>query len=242
MKRNDIHDLLKKNDFIVTIQGQDAVRVQGYLLIAQMEFKQLSIKTEMVHLDRKEKFALFKAIVETEKGVYIGHGDADPQNTRGPILKAFIRQAETRAIGRALRWALGDKISATALEEIDLEQDSKDYTNQRQQRQRKEVIKPEVIKKDVKPEGPPSHKALEMFKDWTDQFNGYDPMFEFCKAETALKSYPDQWSDKQLSIFINHFNSGKLNAKYDIFLKKYALMLQDDRQFPPDQIDNITPF
>tara|TARA_Y100001938_G_C8074652_1_gene425249 strand:- start:1304 stop:2008 length:705 start_codon:yes stop_codon:yes gene_type:complete len=230
---NDTYKLLKQNNFIVSISGKDAVKVQGYLLIAQLSFEKLSIKTELIEHDRNDKYALFKAIVETEKGIYIGHGDADKNNTRGAILKAYIRQAETRAIGRALRWALGDKISATALEEFDIEKEQEQNQSQNHEK-RKKVI--------YKPEGPPSINVLQEFKAWTDQYHGFDPMYEFCAKETLLQSYPDEWSNKQIKQFMAQFETGKLDDRYHAFLKKYEVILSD-RQFPMDQIyDQELPF
>tara|TARA_R100000655_G_scaffold797_2_gene3296 strand:- start:4085 stop:4864 length:780 start_codon:yes stop_codon:yes gene_type:complete len=256
-KRKDIYNTLKANDFIVQIQGREFVKVQGYLMIAQMQFKSISIKTELLHYDQKEKFALFKAIVETEKGVFIGHGDASPMNTRGPILKAYIRQAETRAIGRALRWALGDLISITALEEIDLDQgnfqqqdNNKQQNNfpQRKSREKKQVeyksenqSRPQ--KKILKAEGPASKSAIIQMKKWAEKYNGFDPMFEFCRLKTALLSCPTKWSDHQIKQFMMAFDSGKMDQRYDEFMIDYSKMMSDNRSFPNDEIDfSIPPF
>ncbi len=71
-----------------------------------------SIKTEMLAIDLKEKYALFKATVSTSGkdgnvslSEFDGHGDATQENVKGDHIKPhFIRMAETRAIVRALRW------------------------------------------------------------------------------------------------------------------------------------------
>ncbi len=74
-----------------------------------------SIKTEMLAIDLKEKYALFKArvivtngeIIDEERAfqIFEGHGDATDLNVKGEHIKPhFIRMAETRAIVRALRW------------------------------------------------------------------------------------------------------------------------------------------
>ncbi|HYE90178.1 MAG TPA: hypothetical protein VEA38_04115 [Terriglobales bacterium] len=52
--------------------------------------------------------AIFRAEVETDRGVFSAYGDAtpkDPKNTSAMIAPHFIRFAESRAIARALRWA-----------------------------------------------------------------------------------------------------------------------------------------
>lgn len=63
--------------------------------------------------------AVFAATVETEKGVFKCHGDANPGNVNGRIVPHIIRMAETRAKARALRDAVN--IGVVSLEELGLE-------------------------------------------------------------------------------------------------------------------------
>lgn len=59
--------------------------------------------------------AIYRAEVETTKGTFSGHGDATPKNTNRLITPHLIRMAETRALGRALRFATN---APTLAEEI----------------------------------------------------------------------------------------------------------------------------
>jgi len=63
--------------------------------------------------------AVFLAIVETESGIYKGHGDASPDNVASRIIPHIIRMAETRAKARALRDAVN--IGVVSIEELALE-------------------------------------------------------------------------------------------------------------------------
>ena len=96
----------------------DIVNFETLLTAAHKKKETFSIKTEMLAIDLKEKYALFKAQVivggcvkakigdlEIEPIVFEAHGDATDKNIKGELIKPhFIRMAETRAICRALRW------------------------------------------------------------------------------------------------------------------------------------------
>ncbi len=108
----------------------DIVNFETLLTAAHNLKKPFSIETEMITVDLKEKYALFKAKVkiyataEEYQKYCIGevseeskhhkrmllqefeaHGDATNDNITGTLIKPhFIRMAETRAICRALRW------------------------------------------------------------------------------------------------------------------------------------------
>jgi len=53
-----------------------------------------------------KELCVFEANITTSKGVFTGHGDATPKNVGKMIIPHLIRMAETRAIARALRFAL----------------------------------------------------------------------------------------------------------------------------------------
>src|SRR5947209_6747030 len=70
--------------------------------------------------------AVVQAEVETEKGAFMGIGDANPSNVNRMILPHLLRMAETRAKARALRDAVN--IGVTALEELGDLDDAGDET------------------------------------------------------------------------------------------------------------------
>jgi hypothetical protein len=60
--------------------------------------------------------AVFSATVETSRGTFTAHGDANPDNVDARIVPHIIRMAETRAKARALRDAVN--IGVVAIEEL----------------------------------------------------------------------------------------------------------------------------
>lgn len=76
------------------------------------------IETRLVQVPAEENgcSAIVEAVVETEKGVFGGIGDASPNNVGRKIVPHLIRMAETRAKARALRDAVN--IGMVALEEL----------------------------------------------------------------------------------------------------------------------------
>ena len=102
--------------FITTISGKEFVTFEGLL----DEFHKAggkSIETEMLQSQLNEKtLFVFKAIVEGERGKFIGHGDACEGNVGGMIKPHMMRMAETRAIARALR--LYNNIGMCSAEEL----------------------------------------------------------------------------------------------------------------------------
>ncbi len=85
---------------IIELQGKKFVTYDGLLDEAhQLGLK--SIETEMVQYDKA--CVIFKAVAKTEDKLFVGHGDATPENVNSMIRKHMIRMAETRAKARALR-------------------------------------------------------------------------------------------------------------------------------------------
>ena len=102
----------------------DFVSFKDLLKQAHEKFgEKLSITTEMIGTDlTKPVFKAQAGITEEVKGgtrirAFTGHGDANIDNVTDMTKKHIIRMAETRAIARALRFALGE--GATAMEEVD---------------------------------------------------------------------------------------------------------------------------
>ena len=83
------------------------------------------IETDLVQAPHPENnlTAIVRAVVETDKGVFAGIGDASPDNVNRRIAPHLIRMAETRSKARALRDAVN--IGVVAMEELgdDLVQD-----------------------------------------------------------------------------------------------------------------------
>lgn len=66
-----------------------------------------SIETELLEHDPEVPRAVVRAVVIGTRGAFSAHGDCGPKSTSRNILPHCVRMAETRAIGRALRWYLG---------------------------------------------------------------------------------------------------------------------------------------
>jgi len=114
--------------YIISIKGKQYVKVDG--LVTLMHAKGFrSIIPELIQnpsVDNNQT-AIFKVTVEgwgydpTEGKVIpitvVGHGDANPANCNAQVAAHYIRIAETRAIGRALRNYTN--VNICTLEELD---------------------------------------------------------------------------------------------------------------------------
>lgn len=102
------------------IATEDVVTYAGLLSLAHDQGLK-KIETALVQLPEETNghTAVFLAIVETESGIYKGHGDANPENVASRIIPHIIRMAETRAKARALRDAVN--IGVVSIEELALE-------------------------------------------------------------------------------------------------------------------------
>ena len=115
-------------------EGEKGKRMDNYIDFEQLikkahqKFKgNFSIETEYIQkiaIDESNKFEepiVFRAKVIIHKNgkqqVFTAHGDATKNNTTEYMSKHLIRVAETRAIVRALRFALG--VGMTAKEEVE---------------------------------------------------------------------------------------------------------------------------
>lgn len=76
------------------------------------------VETDLIQSpdDNNGRLAIVRAVVETDKGVFSGIGDASPENVNRRIAPHIIRMAETRAKARALRDAVN--IGIVAMEEL----------------------------------------------------------------------------------------------------------------------------
>lgn len=102
------------------IATEDVVTYAGLLSLAHDKGLK-KMETALVQLPEEVNghTAVFLATVETESGIYKGHGDASPDNVASRIVPHIIRMAETRAKARALRDAVN--IGVVSIEELALE-------------------------------------------------------------------------------------------------------------------------
>jgi len=102
------------------IATEDVVTYAGLLSLAHDKGLK-KMETALVQLPEETNghTAVFLAVVETESGIYKGHGDASPDNVASRIIPHIIRMAETRAKARALRDAVN--IGVVSIEELALE-------------------------------------------------------------------------------------------------------------------------
>lgn len=109
-------------DKVVTLNGKEYILFEGLLECAHAEYDLLEVDTKIIQLPNEENGhnCIFQATVVTKDGrKFSATGDANPENVNSKIAKHIIRMAETRAVGRALRFLTG---FGTVFEELgDLE-------------------------------------------------------------------------------------------------------------------------
>jgi len=101
------------------IGTRDVVTYAGLLNLGHEEgMKRLDTNLLQFPNDENQLTAVFSAVVETTKGTFKSHGDANPENVTSRIVPHIIRMAETRAKARALRDAVN--IGVVFIEELGL--------------------------------------------------------------------------------------------------------------------------
>jgi len=99
---------------------KDYIDFETLLKEAHKHLGNFSIETELVNMTESE-LIIFKATVKVKDGdierIFTAHGDAHPSNVNEMMKKHLLRVAESRAVVRALRFALG--VGKTAKEEIE---------------------------------------------------------------------------------------------------------------------------
>tara|TARA_R110001606_G_scaffold396811_1_gene571665 strand:- start:4302 stop:4919 length:618 start_codon:yes stop_codon:yes gene_type:complete len=106
---------LRKNGYIVKLQGKEYVTHAGLLWLAH-ENGLAGVNVTIVSWDPKERAAVTTATATGERGTFTDIGDADPSNVGRNIATACLRMSSTRSSSRALRLYLG--LGMTALEEL----------------------------------------------------------------------------------------------------------------------------
>jgi hypothetical protein len=96
----------------------DHVKVSGLLDRAhKLKFKRVTSCMLQAPFKENGNMCICHGEVETADGhIFSAVADATPENVKPNVRNAFVRMADTRAIGRALRWALN--IDGAAAEEI----------------------------------------------------------------------------------------------------------------------------
>ena len=112
----------KSKSGVINLGGKPYATFDGVLGMAHDEGL-ASIESECLQLPSEENgfVCVCKAKVTTKKGSFTGHGDATPKNVGKMILVHLIRMAETRAIGRALRWSVNAPTLVQELEGGDMD-------------------------------------------------------------------------------------------------------------------------
>jgi|GEM_PF-771190 len=123
--RGFIYILEFKDERGKVVDTAEAVNYWGLLTLVHEEGLK-RVNTQHVQLPNKENdmTAVFWAEVETKRGTFKKHGDANPKNANARMQKHLIPLAETRAIARAFRDALD--IGLVCAEELDIELDAND--------------------------------------------------------------------------------------------------------------------
>lgn len=103
-----VRDLRFTNRQTGEVESKSLVLFDGLMLAARKSGLK-GITTTLVVPPTKENnwTTVVHAAVTTEAGTYTGIGDANPANVTGKIAPHAPRMAETRAVARALRLALG---------------------------------------------------------------------------------------------------------------------------------------
>lgn len=121
-------------DKVVTLNGKEYILFEGLLECAHYEYDLDGIDTDLIQKPTEENGheAIVKAVVVTKDGKkFSAYGDANPQNVNSKIRPHIIRMAETRAVGRALRFLTG---YGTVFEELgeEVEEERKPQEKQEQ--------------------------------------------------------------------------------------------------------------
>ena len=116
----DNKQLLRKNGFIVKLQGKEYVTHAGLLWLGH-ENGLTGVNVTIVSWSEEERQAVCTATATGERGTFTDIGDASPANVGKNIATACLRMSSTRASSRSLRLYLG--LGMTALEELPGKQD-----------------------------------------------------------------------------------------------------------------------
>lgn len=114
-----------KTDKVVKLQGKEYVLFEGLLEVTHENYKLMGFETELIQYPSKanDMTAIVKAIVTVKDGedlkTFSGIGDASPASVNRMIAPHIVRMAETRALGRAMRFLTGFGTVFEELGEVD---------------------------------------------------------------------------------------------------------------------------
>jgi hypothetical protein len=114
-----------KTDKVVKLQGKEYVLFEGLLEVTHENYKLMGFETELLQYPSKanDMTAIVKAIVTVKDGedkkTFSGIGDASPASVNRMIAPHIVRMAETRALGRAMRFLTGFGTVFEELGEVD---------------------------------------------------------------------------------------------------------------------------
>lgn len=91
--------MFNPNDHLMNLKGKAYLEVKWRLVWFRQEHPDWSIRTQIVHLNIEQKYAVFKAIISNENGVIVAEG-TKMEDARG--FADFMEKAETGSVGRAL--------------------------------------------------------------------------------------------------------------------------------------------
>jgi hypothetical protein len=120
-----------KTDKVVKLQGKEYVLFEGLLEVTHENYKLISMESELIQFPSQanEMTAIVKATVTVKDGEeykkFEGTGDASPKSVNKMIAPHIIRMAETRALGRAMRFLTGFGTVFEELGEVDFSKDNK---------------------------------------------------------------------------------------------------------------------
>lgn len=106
-----------RSRFVEVIDGRDFVRYEGLRHLAHGRIRRVETELLQAPAPSNGHTAIVRAVVEDTDGrIWVGIGDAGPENCAAEVAPHRIRVAETRAKGRALRDMLD--LDMVMLEEV----------------------------------------------------------------------------------------------------------------------------
>jgi hypothetical protein len=92
-----------------------------------------SLEVELVQIptEANDFTCIMRATVVTGRGTFTAHGDATPRNTGKKIVPHLLRMCESRAIGRAMRFATNAPTLVEELSEQDRQSTSPNFSQRR---------------------------------------------------------------------------------------------------------------
>lgn len=140
-----------KTDKVVKLQGKEYVLFEGLLEVTHENYHLMGFSTDLIQYPTNENnmTAIVKAVVTVKDGEdvkqFSGIGDASPSSVNRMIAPHIIRMAETRALGRAMRFLTGFGTVFEELGDLDEQkQSSKNNTSNKKETKKETQTKSEA--------------------------------------------------------------------------------------------------